>query len=133
MARTLQKGIRSMRTATRRTPLIGVVAAAFVVLLGGAAAEAHSKKKSSVPSDGASLAAPPNMIMLNFDAPTMVTLFRLTDIVGTAVDVEGGSMDPATEYIVAPAALSPGTYSVEWRGLSSDGHPVEGRFSFTVQ
>jgi len=35
--------------------------------------------------------------------------------------------------VIAPVdALGPGTYKVEWRVVSADGHPVDGTFSFTV-
>ena len=107
--------------------------AAVVLALAAGMAIAHSKKESSVPADGSSLAAAPETILLNFDSPTMVTLFRITDGAGAEQPFDGGDLAPALEYQVAPAALSTGTYSVEWRGLSSDGHPVEGAFTFTVQ
>jgi len=35
--------------------------------------------------------------------------------------------------VIAPVdALGPGSYKVEWRVVSADGHPVDGTFSFTV-
>ena len=32
-----------------------------------------------------------------------------------------------------PPALPAGSYTVEWRGLSEDGHAMSGRFSFEVR
>ena len=42
-------------------------------------------------------------------------------------------MDAMTEFRALPSVdLPAGEYSVDWRGLSSDGHPMQGGFSFTV-
>ncbi|MEL6211890.1 MAG: copper resistance protein CopC [Pseudomonadota bacterium] len=41
-------------------------------------------------------------------------------------------MTATTDFVATPAALSTGEYTVEWRGLSGDGHPMQGSFSFTV-
>jgi methionine-rich copper-binding protein CopC len=37
--------------------------------------------------------------------------------------------------IVLPirGALAPGAYTVEWRTMAGDGHPVSGRFGFSVR
>ena len=110
-----------------------IATAAVILALAAGAAHGHSQKESSMPADGALLGTSPAMIGVRFDTPTMVTLFRVTDGAGAEQPVEGGELAPALEYQVVPGSLSAGTYSVEWRGLSSDGHPVEGRFSFTVQ
>jgi len=97
------------------------------------AAQAHSKKETSHPVDGAALAQPPETIGMRFDTPIMITMFRITQADGAETPYEGGVMTPVTEYQVVPAAMSSGDYSVEWRGLSEDGHPVEGTFSFSVE
>jgi methionine-rich copper-binding protein CopC len=42
-------------------------------------------------------------------------------------------MEPATEFRAVPLeALAPGSYRFDWRGMASDGHPMQGSFSFTV-
>ena len=32
-----------------------------------------------------------------------------------------------------PADMPAGAYTVNWRGLSIDGHPMQGSFDFTVE
>ena len=42
-------------------------------------------------------------------------------------------MEPEREFRAIPAAvLSDGDYTVTWRGLAADGHPMQGEFHFTV-
>ena len=42
-------------------------------------------------------------------------------------------LDPVTEFSAMPPDNIPaGAYTVDWRGLSSDGHPMLGTFEFTV-
>ena len=111
-----------------------VLAATLVALsLTGLSAQSHSSKEGTVPADGASLATAPATVSVTFDSPTLVTRFKITDDTGTEHGTEGGGLTPTLEYSVVPAALAPGRYMVEWRGLSSDGHPVEGMFSFSVE
>lgn len=54
---------------------------------------------------------------------------------GDTVDVAAG--DPETQFHTITqslkADLTPGDYTVDWRVVSEDGHPVDGTFTFTVQ
>lgn len=98
------------------------------------AAEAHSKQTSSMPADGAVLDAAPEMIGMTFDRPIRITFIRLTDEAGAEVPLDrDDAMAAVLEFAAAPEALAPGRYVVEWRGLSEDGHPMEGAFSFEVK
>lgn len=104
------------------------------LILLAAPAFAHSKKEGTTPADGAVLASPPEVIAMQFDKPITITRFRLEDAEGTEPAFEApDGLAAATEYTVTPATLAPGTYTVEWRGISADGHPVDGSFAFTVE
>lgn len=93
----------------------------------------HSNKEKTTPADGAVLESAPEMIRMTFDQPMRITMVRLTDAGGDEVDVSrSDGATPLTEFEARPAALDPGTYSVEWRGLSDDGHPMKGSFSFEI-
>ena len=105
----------------------------FAVALAGTAAFAHSSKESTSPTDGAVLEAPPESIEMTFDSPMRLTMVRLTDGGGADVDLQrSDDMAPVTQFKAVPAALSAGTYTVEWRGLSGDGHAMQGSFSFEI-
>ena len=113
---------------TLRTTMLGI---GMAVALAGAA-QAHSRSETTVPADGATVASV-ETIAMRFDAPMRVTAVKLlrgeTEV---AIERETG-MEPVTEFRATPAGtLEPGAYSVEWRGLSDDGHPMQGSFGFTV-
>ena len=110
-----------------------IFAAISALALSAGVVFAHSKKETSHPADGAALTEAPEIIGMSFDTPIMITMFRITGTDGAEMPFEGGELAPATDYQVVPAELSSGNYSVEWRGLSEDGHPVEGTFSFSIE
>lgn len=103
------------------------------VLLAATPLLAHSKKETTSPADGAVLEAAPESIEMTFDSPMRITMVRLTDAGGADVELErSDGMAPVTQFEAVPAALLPGAYIVEWRGLSGDGHPMQGSFSFEI-
>ena len=113
----------------RRT-ILSLTAAAAVAGIAATGAWAHSKSKTE-PEDGATVETLSEVVM-RFDRPMRVTLVRLTRG-GEPVEVERNvGMVPVTEFVATPASGEPGAYTVEWRGLSADGHPMNGTFSFTV-
>ena len=117
---------------TRRlAAAIGV--AAFTLSLGEAAL-AHSRAETTVPANGEVVAAAPAVIAISFDKPVRITLIELTDTDGDAFPLERtDGMAPVTRFEATPPALPAGAYSVEWRGLSEDGHAMSGRFSFEIR
>ena len=108
-----------------------IIVAALAVALAGPAF-AHSKAEVSTPSDGATVEAVPE-IGMSFDKPMRIVSILLTRE-GEAVRLEERTgMAMTTDFTAAPAdALAPGDYEVEWRGMSEDGHPMQGGFGFTV-
>ncbi|MCR9148072.1 MAG: copper resistance protein CopC [Rhodobacteraceae bacterium] len=108
-------------------------AAMLALSLTVASAAAHSTKKATEPSDGALLKAAPSQIAMQFDMPLRVTLITLTDQDGTAHDLtRSDDMQPVSDFTATPADLPPGRYTVDWRGLADDGHPMQGRFHFEI-
>ena len=110
------------------------LAAACAAALVATGAHAHSKDKGSTPADGAVLTAPPETVVLAFDAPMRITLLTLTSDDGRTVTLgRTDAMAPVTELVATPEEpLTPGTWTVDWRGLASDGHPMAGGFTFSV-
>jgi len=113
--------------------LLSGTVAAFVGLCAMGAA-AHSEQKATTPEDGATLSETPAMIHMVFDDPMRVTMVRLLNEDGAEMRLERGTgLDPSLEFHAEPAPLAPGAYTVEWRGLSRDGHAMSGRFSFQIR
>ena len=121
-----------MKHCDNRTQWARALVAAVMVVVTGAAF-AHSKQEVTVPHDGAVLAAPPDVVSIAFVAPMRITVIRLTSEVGDAFELgRSDDMQPVTDFRATPPALPNGRYTVEWRGLSADGHAMKGLFSFEV-
>ena len=110
---------------------------AFVLVLvfgfAGAAA-AHSRPEATAPANGEVVAETPPVVAISFDEPMRVTRIELTNAGGDAFALERtDEMAPVTRFEATPPPLPAGRYTVKWRGLSADGHPMSGRFSFEVR
>ena len=98
---------------------------------------AHATLVRSQPDAGEVLTAPPAQIQFWF-SERLEPLFhavRITnDKTGTVPtqDLRVDKTDP-TLLTVSVAPLPPGSYRVQYRVLSRDGHVAEGSFSFTIQ
>jgi methionine-rich copper-binding protein CopC len=105
-----------------------------IVLAGTGAALAHAKLRSSVPQDGATVAAGLSEIEVAFSHPMRLTLVRLHRAADdTDVPLAGALPKGVAESAkVAVGALEPGAYSVSWTAVAEDGHVMKGHFAFTV-
>ena len=105
-----------------------------LMTLATGAAFAHSKQEMTFPADGAVLAVPPEVVSMTFDMPMRITVIHLTSETtgGTFELRRSDGMQPVTDFQATPPLLPKGRYTVEWRGLSPDGHPMKCRFSFEV-
>ncbi|MEQ6250337.1 copper resistance CopC family protein [Sulfitobacter sp. HNIBRBA3233] len=102
------------------------------VLATATAALAHSKAEGTTPADGATVESI-EAIELRFDDPMRVTAIALAGPDGDLEITRETGLDPVTEFRAMPPENMPaGAYTVDWRGLSPDGHPMQGSFGFTV-
>ena len=110
----------------------------LAVLAAGAAfahtAFAHSKQEVTFPADGAVLSASPDVVSMRFDTPMRITMIELaSETTGDTFQlVRTDDMQPVTDFRATPPTLPNDRYTVEWRGLSTDGHAMKCRFSFEV-
>lgn len=120
----------------------GMAAVFSAGMLASLLAQAHPKLVSSTPAEGAEVAAP-DKIELQF-SEKLVTQFSGAKLVMTAMPgmehppmpvkaAVSGAGDPKTMIITPAAPLTPGSYKVEWRAVSSDTHPITGQVSFKVK
>lgn len=113
-------------------------AAAGALLCAGATlatvpASAHDSLVSSDPADGATIDAATDGLALTYSAEILPqgAAASVTDAAGT----EHAAGEPAVEGTTVTVPLSdldPGEYTVTWRVVSSDGHPIDGTQTFTV-
>ena len=92
----------------------------------------HSKTEKTTPGNDATVKAVEHIAIL-FDDPMRVTAISLTGPEGEVDIKRETGLDPVTEFRALPSIpMRAGVYQVEWRGLASDGHPMQGSFSFTI-
>jgi methionine-rich copper-binding protein CopC len=122
-----------VRTLLRSTAAVLALAAA--VLLGAPAAQAHDVLEATNPANGATVQAVPASVVLTFDhTPIGVgTEILVKDPTGTnQADGPAAIVDTNVTQNLKPGAPA-GTYTVVWRVVSSDSHPIEGTFTFTAK
>ncbi|VXC32742.1 Copper resistance CopC family protein [Arthrobacter sp. 9AX] len=109
------------------------ICAAAVLGLAGPAA-AHDAAESSSPAQGASVAVVPEQVSVTFNNNPLGigSSFSVKDAAGT--EWADGTVEivdnVASQKLKAGAPA--GQYTVAWRVVSSDSHPIEGTFSFTA-
>lgn len=104
-----------------------------VTLVTATAALAHSKAEDTTPADGTTVETVA-VIELRFDDPMRVTAITVSGPDGDLNITRETGFDPVTEFHARPPEVVPaGAYTVDWRGLSADGHPMQGTFGFTVE
>jgi len=128
------------RTLITVTNLVRLLAAACLVLVSPLAfatgASAHANLVYSTPEDGAVLEMAPEDVRFTFSEELFAELIEVS-----VLDAEGELVlateaeqtpPPGTDVIVPwPSDLPPGEYSVAFRVVSADGHPVTGQITFS--
>ncbi|MFF0414583.1 FixH family protein [Kitasatospora sp. NPDC004745] len=118
--------------------LLGVLGALLALMLAGAGpASAHATLESTDPHQNSVVAAAPQAVTLTFSESVSLSgdSVRVLDPAGKAVD----SGDPGhadgksnTARVGLRGGLANGTYTVAWRAVSEDSHPIGGAFTFSV-
>ncbi|GAA3215343.1 copper resistance CopC family protein [Actinocorallia longicatena] len=110
------------------------LAVAFAPLLLAAPASAHTELTGSTPGNGATLASAPARIALTFNENLRAGLVKIK-IMG-ANDETWQRGKPAVQGNKVDQPVMPdlpnGAYTVGYRVVSEDGHPVTGTLEFTV-
>jgi methionine-rich copper-binding protein CopC len=116
------------------TVLLLALAGTAALLAQPQAAHAHDTLLSTDPEDGATVDSSPEKITLEYSANILDVspVVRITDADGEVVQEDAPTIDGPDAVADVDKPLADGTYTVQWRVVSSDGHPIEGDFSFTV-
>uniref|UniRef100_UPI00404022F1 copper resistance CopC/CopD family protein n=1 Tax=Streptomyces sp. f51 TaxID=1827742 RepID=UPI00404022F1 len=127
---------RERRFGARALALLGGVL--VLVLFGGVSgASAHAALTGTDPQEGSVLKSAPRRVTLTFSESIGLfdDSFRVLDPenrrlrTGEAEHADGRS---DTAGVTLPRGLAEGTYTVAWRVVSADSHPVSGAFTFSV-
>ncbi len=119
-------------TSLRRA--LVVIVGAIALLLGSAAgASAHAELLRADPPPGSAAPAGTSTLTLTFEAflPDLPYRATVTDSAGTdkATNVTARGH---TTMVISTDPLSAGSYTVTYRVVSTDGHPTDGSYTFTV-
>jgi copper resistance protein C len=109
------------------------VTAALLALIVSISAHAHAVLDRAEPRVGSTIQTAPSEVVLFFDLnlePAFSSI-EVSDAKGTRVDLGKTSVSASTMR-VRLKPLTPGSYHVRWRVLSTDTHKTEGSFTFHV-
>ncbi|MDT0188518.1 copper resistance protein CopC [Microbacterium sp. ARD31] len=129
------------RSASRRRVLLlpsvmSLLLAAGLLFATAAPAAAHDEIVSSSPEAGSTVSVDPEEISLTFSGE-ILTDFSAVIIEVVAPDGQNiASGDPVIDATTVTQAVTPGqagAYTVRWRVVSSDGHPISNEYQYTVE
>ncbi len=96
---------------------------------------AHSKINKTMPADGAILKQSPQDIAFHFDKTIRITRIVLSHESSNAVGLDylDGYEDYNNRFKLPIVSMGNGAYQVQWRGISQDGHVMQGDLRFAVE
>ncbi|WP_370247453.1 copper resistance protein CopC [Nocardioides sp.] len=119
-------------SGTRRIGRLGALALGLTLLASGPAA-AHDDLDQSTPAADTTVAAMPSELDLEFTATPRAVSVTMLDPAGRPVPLSQPARSGSTATVALPdAAFATGGYTVSWRIVSSDGHPVGGSYGFIL-
>ena len=120
-------------TRARLAALVAVLGAAMA-LAGAGIASAHAVRIATDPAEGAALAQGPQRVSATFNEELQPEFAAMT-VVGPDGNLWSAGDPQVTGAVIAVGVrpLGPaGTYTVNYRVTSADGHPVSGSWSFRL-
>lgn len=115
--------------------LSALIASAALVAAAALPAGAHAFPVRTDPPVGWTVKTPPSQVTIRYTMGLQPGLARITVKSASGRTVSQGpsqvSGSDATVLTEKLSALKPGPYTVTWHVLAQDGHPTQGRFTFT--
>ncbi|MCW2913008.1 MAG: hypothetical protein JWN52_1076 [Actinomycetia bacterium] len=120
----------TLRNRIRRLGLVAAIVVAFGVIF-TVPASAHTKLLSSTPARGAKVTSPTEVTLVFSENVTLAKVL--------VRDAKGGRHESGTAQVEGAkvtqkvaVGLTAGPYTVDYRVVSADGHPVEDSLPFTI-
>ena len=98
----------------------------------GATANAHAHLQKSSPADNSVITTSPSNLVLNFSEAARLTGLSIQKGEEPKQDLKPLPTTAAQQVSIPLPPLTPGTYSVNWRVVSDDGHVMGGALHFTL-
>jgi len=122
-----------MPSARIRAAVLAALVVPAVLALTAAPASAHNELLSSNPADRATLTALPPAIELKFGESTDPRFVKIAATGPDGKSLAAGAPQVSGATIRQPlTAGASGKYTVAFRVVSKDGHPVQGKITFTA-
>lgn len=109
--------------------------AMFLIFMFPNGSWAHSKLESSIPAANAVTKESVQELILSFNEkidPTLSTL-SITNDKNEKIDTTEVKVEETELKATLGSPLISGTYTVEWKIVGGDGHPVKGNYTFQVE
>ena len=122
-------------TSVLRRTAATLSAVGALTALGLVPAAAHDEVLSTSPEQGAVLESAPEQIELSYSGEIMDIGHQVLVTGPEGQSVTEGPLERDGSQVVQPLAETgseEGTYQVVWRVVSSDGHPIEGTYTYEV-
>ncbi|MGA5450048.1 copper resistance CopC/CopD family protein [Streptomyces umbrinus] len=125
-----------MSAPRRAVALVALLGTLF--LLGGAGSvSAHSAVRETTPGEGTVLKSAPKQVTMTFTESVGITDDSLRVLSPenrrvNADDTEHASGRSDSVRVSLDDGLADGTYTVAWRVVSADSHPISGAFTFSI-
>ncbi|MGW3045065.1 copper resistance CopC/CopD family protein [Kitasatospora sp. NPDC001159] len=134
----MQKASHRRIAPLRIAGALGMLGALLALMLAGAGpASAHATLESTDPRQNSVVATAPQAVTLTFSETVSLSgdSVRVLDPAGKAVDTGNPAHADGqgnTARVALNSGLANGTYTVAWRAVSEDSHPVGGAFTFSI-
>lgn len=113
--------------------LIATAVTTLAIAVTPSAASAHAALADSNPKDGATLTALPDQVTISLNEPVRdPAQIAVLDTGGTRVNSETVAVANKTATSQILEQPGPGKYTMSYRVVSADGHPVTGTIAFTI-
>ncbi|HDR7648041.1 copper resistance CopC/CopD family protein [Bacillus mycoides] len=114
-----------------------LIACVFIILI-PKSASAHAYVVKSDPAENETLKKAPSVVKIEFDEDIQVSSFNtlfVRDTSGKRVDLKDAHIDKKNKKILEAGLkenLKNGLYSIQWKAISADGHPIQGVIPFRI-
>ncbi|MGW5981124.1 copper resistance CopC/CopD family protein [Bacillus mycoides] len=114
-----------------------LIACVFIIFI-PKSTSAHAYVVKSNPTENETLKKAPSIVKIEFDEDIQVSSFNtlfVRDISGQRVDLKDAHIDTKNKKLLEAGLkenLKNGLYSIQWKAISADGHPIQGVIPFRI-
>ncbi|PGY18801.1 copper resistance CopC/CopD family protein [Bacillus cereus] len=114
-----------------------LIACVFIILI-PKSTSAHAYVVKSNPTENETLKKAPSIVKIEFDEDIQVSSFNtlfVRDTSGKRVDLKDAHIDKKNKKLLEAGLkenLKNGLYSIQWKAISADGHPIQGVIPFRI-